>query len=66
VPSAPGLYFVGMLFLHSFSSMLILGAGRDAERVAEHIASRPSRVPDDSTLVWNGMVTTARRSPSSS
>ena len=66
VESSPGLYFVGMLFLHSFSSMLILGAGRDAERVAEHIASRPSRVPDDSTLVWNGMVTTARRSPSSS
>jgi hypothetical protein len=29
-----------MLFLHSFSSMLILGAGRDAERVAKHIASR--------------------------
>ena len=31
VPSSPGLYFIGMLFLHSFSSMLILGAGRDAE-----------------------------------
>jgi putative flavoprotein involved in K+ transport len=40
VPSAPGLYFMGMLFLHSFSSMLILGAGRDAERVVKHIASR--------------------------
>jgi hypothetical protein len=31
-----------MLFLHSFSSMLILGAGRDAKRVVEHIASRRS------------------------
>ena len=40
VESQPGLYFVGMLFLHSFSSMLVLGAGRDAERVAKHIASR--------------------------
>lgn len=40
VQSLPGLYFVGMLFLHSFSSMLVLGAGRDAERVAKHIASR--------------------------
>jgi putative flavoprotein involved in K+ transport len=40
VPSLPGLYFVGMLFLHSFSSMLILGAGRDAKRVAKHIESR--------------------------
>jgi putative flavoprotein involved in K+ transport len=37
--SVAGLYFVGMLFLHSFSSMLIVGAGRDAKRVAEHIAA---------------------------
>jgi putative flavoprotein involved in K+ transport len=36
----PGLYFVGMLFLHSFSSMLILGTGRDAGYVARHIARR--------------------------
>jgi putative flavoprotein involved in K+ transport len=44
VDSAPGLYFVGMLFLHSFTSMLIAGAGRDAERVAKHIlAQRLSR-----------------------
>ena len=40
VDSAPGLYFVGMLFLHSFASMLIAGAARDAERVARHIATR--------------------------
>src|SRR6476659_1617357 len=38
VDSAPGLYFVGLLFLHSFTSMLIGGTGRDAERVAKHIA----------------------------
>jgi putative flavoprotein involved in K+ transport len=43
VASHPGLYFVGMLFLHSFSSMLILGAGRDAERVAKHIAVRQAK-----------------------
>ncbi len=43
VLSSPGLYFVGMLFLHSFSSMLILGAGRDAERVANHLVSRASK-----------------------
>ena len=42
VPSAPGLYFVGLLFLHSFTSMLVYGAGRDAERVAEHLVSRPA------------------------
>jgi putative flavoprotein involved in K+ transport len=40
VDSAPGLYFVGMLFLHSFTSMLIAGSARDAERVAEHIATQ--------------------------
>jgi putative flavoprotein involved in K+ transport len=36
----PGLYFLGMLFLHSFSSMLVLGAGREAKWVVEHIAAR--------------------------
>jgi putative flavoprotein involved in K+ transport len=45
VPSAPGLYFVGMPFLHSFSSMLILGASRDGKRVAEHIVARVARAP---------------------
>jgi putative flavoprotein involved in K+ transport len=42
VPSSPGLYFAGMLFLHSFSSMLVLGAGRDAKRVVKHLAARSS------------------------
>jgi putative flavoprotein involved in K+ transport len=42
VDSAPGLYFVGMLFLHSFASMLIVGASKDAERVAKHLAARSS------------------------
>jgi putative flavoprotein involved in K+ transport len=45
VASAPGLYFVGMLFLHSFASMLIAGAGRDAEHVAKHIATRAKEQP---------------------
>jgi putative flavoprotein involved in K+ transport len=39
VPSAPGLYFAGLAFQYAFSSMLILGAGRDAEYVATHIAA---------------------------
>jgi putative flavoprotein involved in K+ transport len=50
VPSAPGLYFVGMPFLHSFSSMLILGASRDGKRVAEHIVARVARAPRRSDL----------------
>jgi putative flavoprotein involved in K+ transport len=40
VPSAPGLYFTGLAFQFAFSSMLILGAGRDAEHVAKHIVAR--------------------------
>ena len=35
--SSPGLYFVGLPFLHSFASMLIAGSGRDSARVARHI-----------------------------
>ena len=42
VASSPGLYFVGLPFLHSFASMLIGGAGRDAERVVRHIVSEGS------------------------
>jgi putative flavoprotein involved in K+ transport len=42
VASAPGLYFTGLAFQYAFSSMLILGAGRDAEYVAEHIAAHAS------------------------
>jgi putative flavoprotein involved in K+ transport len=38
----PGLYFVGLPFLRSFSSMLIGGVGRDAESVARHITTRRS------------------------
>jgi len=58
VAAIPGLYFVGLPFLHSFSSMLVLGAGRDGGRVAEQIASHPSRngtgEEASRTLVWNG------------
>ena len=39
VSSSPGLYVVGIPFLHSFASMLIGGAGRDAQRVVRHIVT---------------------------
>jgi putative flavoprotein involved in K+ transport len=51
--TTPGLYFVGLPFLHSFASMLIGGADRDTDRVAEQIAARPRR---RRLLVWNGTV----------
>jgi putative flavoprotein involved in K+ transport len=64
VPSLPGLYFVGMLFLHSFSSMLVLGAGRDAKSIAKSIASRvPPAEREDAVLVWNGKVSAPIRRP---
>jgi putative flavoprotein involved in K+ transport len=40
VGAEPGLYFVGLLFLYALSSPLVGGVGRDAEHIAEHIASR--------------------------
>jgi len=40
VSSSPGLYVVGLPFLHSFASMLIGGTGRDAEGIARHIVQR--------------------------
>ncbi|MEO7296205.1 MAG: NAD(P)-binding domain-containing protein, partial [Candidatus Limnocylindria bacterium] len=35
--SVPGLYFLGIPFLSGFTSMLVLGAGRDAAYVADHL-----------------------------
>jgi putative flavoprotein involved in K+ transport len=38
VASQPGLYFVGLWFLSGFTSSLLGGVGRDAERIAGRIA----------------------------
>ncbi len=43
VDDAPGLFFCGLSFQYSFSSMLIGGAGRDAAYVARRIAARTPR-----------------------
>lgn len=45
VDSQPGLYFVGLHFLHSLSSAMIHGVDRDAQRVVAYLTSRqtPSR-----------------------
>ena len=39
-PDVPGLFFCGLCFQYSFSSMVLPGVGRDAAYVAERIASR--------------------------
>jgi putative flavoprotein involved in K+ transport len=53
VESEPGLYFIGLKFLHSVSSEQIQGVGRDANRIAGKIAAqrevrRADRSADDS------------------
>jgi putative flavoprotein involved in K+ transport len=40
VPNQPGLYFVGLHFLHAMSSSMIHGVSRDAERIASQAAKR--------------------------
>jgi putative flavoprotein involved in K+ transport len=43
--SSPGLYFAGLPFLHSFASMLVGGAGGDAERIVRHLVRQHSPAP---------------------
>jgi putative flavoprotein involved in K+ transport len=44
VPSAPGLYFIGLIFQYAFASDVLPGVGRDAEYIAKHVAQLdPSR-----------------------
>ncbi len=40
VAGEPGLYFIGLPFLHAFSSGMIHGVARDAQRIAEIISER--------------------------
>jgi putative flavoprotein involved in K+ transport len=41
--ASPGLWFLGVPFLSGFSSMLVLGAGRDAAMVVRQVAARVGR-----------------------
>jgi putative flavoprotein involved in K+ transport len=41
VTEAPGLFFVGLHFLHAMSSATLVGVSRDAARVVLAIARRP-------------------------
>jgi putative flavoprotein involved in K+ transport len=40
VTAQPGLYFVGLHWLHKRKSSLLFGVGEDAEHVAAHVAAR--------------------------
>ncbi|NOQ40114.1 MAG: FAD-dependent oxidoreductase, partial [Anaerolineales bacterium] len=41
VTSIPGLYFIGLPFLHTSKSGLLAGVGSDAAHVVEHLSNRP-------------------------
>jgi putative flavoprotein involved in K+ transport len=47
VESAPGIYFVGLPFQYAFTSMLVLGAGRDAAHVVDRLARRAASPPTE-------------------
>jgi putative flavoprotein involved in K+ transport len=62
VESEPGLYFIGTYFQYSLSSVLIGGVGRDAEHIANHIASRrPTGRPEAHVPSGGGEVPRIRR-----
>lgn len=44
VKGIPGLYFCGLIFQYSFSSMVFPGIGRDGAYVADHLAARMASV----------------------
>jgi putative flavoprotein involved in K+ transport len=48
VNGEPGLYFVGLHFLHAMSSTMIHGVGRDAARIVGTIAARLSATEGES------------------
>jgi len=50
----PGLYFVGLHFLHSFSSTMIHGLARDAKRIADVIERRTKGVETNGAAVTSG------------
>src|SRR5215207_512176 len=43
VADAPGLYFVGLPFQHTFASAVVGGVGKDARYVAGHLAGRAAK-----------------------
>lgn len=53
--SVPGLYVLGIPFQSGFTSMLVLGAGRDAAFVANRIAQRAATRPEISAARSAGL-----------
>ncbi|HXI59872.1 MAG TPA: FAD-dependent oxidoreductase [Polyangia bacterium] len=49
VAEVPGLYFVGLHFLHALSSSMIHGVGRDAARISDAVAARAGAIRSGGT-----------------
>jgi putative flavoprotein involved in K+ transport len=47
VAESPGLYFLGLFFLHAVWSETITGVQRDAVHIADHLVDRPTAVTVD-------------------
>jgi putative flavoprotein involved in K+ transport len=59
VTSEPGFYFVGLNFLYSYSSTMIHGVGRDAERIVRTAVSRlaePEPAPHSAPISVNAII----------
>ena len=48
VERAPGVYFLGLPFQHTFASAVIGGVGKDARYIAEHLAGRTTEYKSES------------------
>jgi len=55
VPSAPGLYFMGLLFQYAVSSDVLPGVGRDARLIAKHIAQRDTQTQEAASTDSHGL-----------
>lgn len=55
VEEAPGLFFVGLVFLHSLSSQLIFGTQQDSKYVAEQVVARSRPVTEVAPIPQPGL-----------
>ena len=49
VTSAPGIYFLGLAWMHKVKSSFLYGVGEDAEYLAERICEMPTAVENASS-----------------
>jgi len=50
VDAAPGLYFLGLPFQHTFLSTTVGGVGKEARHVADHLARTTQREQDSAAV----------------